>query len=209
MQNIIDPILYLSFLATSLVLIILPGPNVLVIVSTSLTYGSKRGLQTVLGTSSAMLIQLVIAALGTTWLVTSLMQGFQWVRWLGIVYLLYLGIDHIRKMLRQSNNDAATLTACGTFSRGFVVSLTNPKTILFFSAFFPQFVVNNGLYFLQITVYSITFLILAMLLDSLYAILAAKMNSIYQGQHLHKLHHGVSGTLFIGAATWLALMKRI
>lgn len=76
-------------------IIIIPGPNVLVVISTSLAYGRARGLQTVAGTSAAMLVQLFIAALGTAWFVSALASGFLWLKWLGVGYLFYLGIRHL------------------------------------------------------------------------------------------------------------------
>lgn len=80
-----DSLLFFTFIITSVALIVIPGPNVLVVVSTSISFGTKRGIQTVLGTSSAMIVQLLIAAISTTWFVNSVSEGFEWIRWLGIV----------------------------------------------------------------------------------------------------------------------------
>ncbi|MCG8415024.1 MAG: LysE family transporter, partial [Pseudomonadales bacterium] len=85
--------LYLSFVLVSLLVIAMPGPNILVIVSTSITAGTKRGLQTVIGTSLAMIVQLAVAALGTTGLLVLLNNGLRWLKWAGVLYLLYLAIS--------------------------------------------------------------------------------------------------------------------
>jgi threonine/homoserine/homoserine lactone efflux protein len=100
MSSMMEINLYLAFLVASFILIVVPGPNVLVIMSTSLAHGARRGLQTVLGTSSAMIIQLLVAALGTAWFVESMSEGFAWVRWLGVCYLAYLGFSHIYRFKR-------------------------------------------------------------------------------------------------------------
>ena len=81
----------LAFIFAALVVILLPGPNVLVIISTSVINGLKSGLLTVAGTSSAMAIQLTVTAMGSAWLVETLTNGFSLLRWAGVVYLMYLG----------------------------------------------------------------------------------------------------------------------
>jgi len=200
--------LYITFVLASIVLIVVPGPNVLVVISTSVTHGTARGLQTVLGTSSAMMIQLSVAALGTTWIVKSLAHGFEWLRWAGVGYLLILGIKHLRQMHTRPDEKARAMSASGSYWRGFFVSLTNPKTILFFSAFLPQFVSEGALYQQQIMVLSATFLVLAATLDSLYAILAGRISMHFKERDWYRFQNGVSGTLFIGAGVWLALLRR-
>lgn len=198
-----DNLLYIGFVLTSIALIIVPGPNVLVITSTSISHGTKRGLQTVLGTSLAMVFQLFIAASGTAWVVASINQGFYILKWLGIAYLLYLGISYLAGF--SSSKQGPDISASAMFTRGFVVSLTNPKTILFFSAFLPQFAIPSGDYVAQIFILSITFLALAMILDSLYAILAGRVGRFIQGK---KTHNRFSGLLYTGAAIWLASLKK-
>jgi len=194
----------LAFILVSVVIIIIPGPNVLVIVSTSIVQGKVRGLQTVAGTSTAMLIQLGIAALGTSWFVSTMANGLVWVKWLGVVYLLYLGLNHL---LAISNTFNTQISAVCTFQRGFWVSLTNPKTILFFSAFLPQFTSTAISYQLQIVMLSLIFWLLAVALDSGYALLADKLSSTLRIKGLANYQHGVSGVLYLGAGTILATTK--
>ena len=203
-----DLMLFVSFLVVSVGLIVIPGPNVLLIISTSISHGKTRGLQTVVGTSVGLCIQLSIAALGTTWFVGALAQGFQYLKWFGIAYLAYLGVCHLYRACKpdQSNPE---LGATSTFSRGFFVSLTNPKTILFFSAFLPQFITPNAAYGPQIIVLSLTFLILAVLLDSCWALLAGKFQRIFRTPNLQRLQNGISGSLYLGASAWLASIRRM
>ena len=194
----------LAFILVSIGIIIIPGPNVSVVVSTSIAHGKVRGLQTVAGTSTAMLIQLGIAALGTTWFVATLANGFVWLKWLGVIYLLYLGVSHL---LAFRNAAKTQISAVGTFQRGFCVSLTNPKTILFFSAFLPQFTAPAISYQLQIAALSLIFWFLAVVIDSGYALLAHQLSSILKTKYLSKYQHGVSGALYLGAGTILATTK--
>lgn len=195
----------LAFIFVSILVIILPGPNVLVIVSTSVSHGKLRGLQTVIGTSTAMVIQLFIAAIGTAWFVASLTQGFLWLKWAGVIYLIYLGIKNLLDAV--SHFEAKPISAIGSFQRGFWISLTNPKTILFFSAFLPQFVSPSESYLVQIVLLSSVFWIMATLLDSGYALVAAKVTSFLRHKKLHRYQSGLSGLLYLAAGATLAIAK--
>ncbi len=85
--------LYLAFVAATVALIALPGPNVALIVANSVAYGRRFGLVTVAGTSAAMVPQLVLTVLGMTGVLTLAGHLFEWVRWIGVAYLVYLGIQ--------------------------------------------------------------------------------------------------------------------
>lgn len=196
----------LLFIIVSAGIIVIPGPNVLVIISTSISHGRVRGLQTVAGTSTAMAIQLLIAALGTSYFVSSLATGFLWLKWLGAAYLLYLGIKHIFIAFR-SRQPAPKVSAIGSFQRGFWVSLTNPKTILFFGAFLPQFTVQSSSYASQVALLSLLFLGLAVLFDSIYAILSSRLAALTSSPSLAKYQNGISGVLYCAASSLLAGAK--
>jgi threonine/homoserine/homoserine lactone efflux protein len=203
-----DTALLLTFLIVSVALIVVPGPNVLVIVSTSVTHGRVRGLQTVAGTTLAMFIQLVIAALATTGIVHLLADGLYVLKWAGVAYLSYLGVQHLRRACTECDASLA-LTGASSFFRGFMVSLTNPKTIIFFAAFLPQFVSYPGDYVRQLALLSAVFLVLAALLDSCYAVLAAGLKSYLERRQLRRFQHGLGAILYLGASAWLAGMRRL
>jgi homoserine/homoserine lactone efflux protein len=197
----------LTFVLISAVFIVSPGPNVIVIISTSLQAGKKRGLQTVLGTSVAQAIQLVIAAIGTTWFLTLLSRGLFWLKWIGVVYLLFLGVTSLISFVKKE--EGAQSSALGSFQRGFWVSLTNPKTILFFSAFLPQFVMESANYVEQIALLSLLFWLLALVLDSTWALLAGQTKKLFAGRNIARIQNGVSGTLYITASGVLAGSNRL
>ena len=195
----------LFFILLSIGLIVTPGPNVLVIVSTSIAHGRQRGLQTVAGTASAMGLQLLIAALGTSWLVASLVQGFIWLRWLGVIYLCYLGASHLVSAIKIRKT--IPVSALGSFTRGFVVSLTNPKTILFFGAFLPQFVHSSADYLPQIALLSLIFWLLALFSDTGYVLLASRFSSLLKRQKIAKAENAITGVLYLGAGATLAVTR--
>ena len=133
--------LYLAFVAASTILIVIPGPNVLLVISTALKDGVRPALLTVAGTSSAMVLQLTVAVGGLTSLVLVLSEWFEILRWVGVIYLAYLGVQTLREKPAGTAAGAPPKAADRVpFARGFLVSLTNPKTLLFFAAFLLQFV---------------------------------------------------------------------
>jgi threonine/homoserine/homoserine lactone efflux protein len=116
--------LYLGFVLASTILILIPGPNVSLIVANSIAYGTRYGLLTVAGTSSAIVVQLALATLGLTATLDILAGWFAWIRWIGVGYLLYLGVrqwiaapvDLTRTKPQPRSFRAITL-------RGFLISL--------------------------------------------------------------------------------------
>ena len=197
----------ISFLLVSAVFIAVPGPNILVIVSTTLTSGKLRGLQTVAGTTLAMIIQLAIAALGTSLLLSTLSQGLIWLKWCGVAYLLFLGINSLYAFFTHKKSKQPSATT--SIQRGFWVSLTNPKTILFFSAFLPQFANADSAYLPQIVIFSGSFLLLAVTIDCSYAIMSAKLKWLLASKDIDRVSNGVSGAFFIGAGGLLANTNRV
>lgn len=193
-----------SFIVVSIGVIVMPGPNVLVVVSTSISHGKLRGLQTVVGTSAAMAIQLFIAAAGTAWFVATLTEGFFWLKWVGVAYLLYLGTKQLRYTASKTQPQ---ISAFSSFHRGFWVSLSNPKTILFFGAFLPQFTVPSQPYISQILSLSAIFWLLAIVLDSGYALLSHKLGALLKSKTLTKHQNRASGLLYLGAGATLAATK--
>ncbi|MFM1896528.1 MAG: hypothetical protein RLZZ385_1602 [Pseudomonadota bacterium] len=195
----------LLFALVATLVIVIPGPNVLVVVATALQHGRRRGLQTVMGTSSAMVVQLTVAALGTAGLVNLLRDGFFYLKWAGVGYLTWIGVN---MLLHAHRRVPTSVTAMCSFQRGFWVSLTNPKTILFFGAFLPQFVLGSEPYLPQIALLSGIFWILAVLLDSSYALLAAAAAGLLRNPRREIWAGRLGGLVYVGAATLLAGLRQ-
>ena len=203
-----DPGLYAAFVAATVALIVLPGPNVGVIVATSLRHGRRAGLVTVAGTSAAMLPQLLLVVLGLTGALSLTGHLFEWVRWAGVAYLLALGIVAWRSP--DSDPVEGQLPAPPSRSlllRGAVVSLTNPKTLLFYGAFFPQFVTPGPNIADQLVLLAVTFLSVVTLLDCGWAMLAARLQRILAGSG--SVRRRMEGGLYMAAAALLAGTRRV
>jgi len=199
--------LYLAFIVATAILMLIPGPNVALIVATSVRCGARFGLLIVAGTSTAILVQLVLTVLGLSAALGALGAWFEWIRWLGVAYLVFLG-------LRQWRADPAPMalgppaagSAARLYGRGFAVSLANPKTLLFYGAFFPQFISPDAAALPQSLILAASFLALAILIDGSWAVLAGRARYLL-ARH-GRLRNRVSGGLLIGAGLGLALARR-
>ena len=172
--------LYLAFVAASALLIALPGPNVALIVANSIAHGARYGLLTVAGTASAMVLQLALTVAGMATLITVMADWFDLLRWIGVGYLVYLGIRTWRAAPVDLDRTAAEpRRPLAIWSRGFLVSLTNPKTLLFYGAFLPQFVGTDAADPRhRLVLLSATFLVIAIALDSAWALAAARFRRL-------------------------------
>jgi threonine/homoserine/homoserine lactone efflux protein len=199
--------LYLAFVAATAVLILMPGPNVALIVANSVAHGVRYGLLTVAGTSSAMVLQLALTILGMTTLLAVMADWFEWLRWIGVGYLVYLGIQAWRApAVDLTKAPPQPRAARAIFLRGFLVSMTNPKTLLFYGAFLPQFVSAEADLTAQLVLLSATFLAIAVLLDGVWALLASRFRAALAVNG--KLRNRLTGGLLIGAGAGLAMARR-
>ena len=202
----IDPALFLAFVAATTVLMLIPGPNVALIVSNSVAYGSRYGLITVGGTTSAMIVQLAIAAFGMTEALGMLGHWFEWLRWIGVAYLIYLGLMHWRAPVPELTNTAPEpKSARAIYTRALLVSLTNPKLLLFYGAFFPQFVNLDRSVDRQIVVLSATFIAVSVALDGSWALLAARARRALASHG--RLRNRIAGGLLIAAGIGLGVAR--
>lgn len=202
-----SPGLYLSFLAASLALLLLPGPNVAIIVASSIERGRAAGLWTVAGTSAAMVVQLTFVVAGLSALAVWLADHFEWLRWAGVAYLVAIGIVAWRSGRSDGASDEhAPESGERHWLRGFLVSLTNPKTLLFYGAFMPQFVTPEGDPVLQLAALAATFVVMAVVVDAGWALLAARVRSALALPA--RLRARITGGLLLGAAAGLAVVRR-
>ncbi|MBS0562410.1 MAG: LysE family translocator [Proteobacteria bacterium] len=199
--------LYAAFVAATAVLILIPGPNVSLIVANAVAYGTGFGLLTVAGTSAALALQLALTALGMTAVLGALATWFEWLRWIGVAYLIWLGIRAWRAPPTDlTRTRAQPRSARGIFLRGFLVSLTNPKTLLFFGAFFPQFISLGRPVGPQVALLCATFLVIAVLLDGAWALAAGRARALLGARP--RLRNRLTGGLLMGAGVGLALARK-
>ena len=201
--------LYLAFVAATVVLIAFPGPNVTLIVANSLTYGSRRALMTVAGTQAAQFLQLAAVVIGMTSLLHLLAASFEVLRWIGVGYLLWLGVQRWRADGAGLNGDTtAAASSRQLFWQGFVVSATNPKVLFFYAAFFPQFIDPTAAAMPQLVALSATFITIAAVIDGGYALAGGRSRGWLVNRARARLTDRITGTMLIGTGLWLAFARR-
>ncbi len=198
---------FLAFVAATALLMVIPGPNVALIVANSVAHGTRFGLLTVAGTASGVVVQLTLTVLGASAALDFLAAGFDWLRWLGVAYLIWLGVAAWRAPpvdLTQVRPQARSVRTI--YLRGLLVCLTNPKTLLFCGAFLPQFVTPGPDATRQLVLLAVTFFIVSTVLDSLWAVLAGRLRAVLAARA--RLRNRLTGGLMIGAGLGLALARR-
>ncbi len=186
----------LLFVTGAAILLVIPGPAVTYVVSRSIGHGRSAGLVSVLGIVAGTLCHVVAAALGISAVLASSALAFQFVKYLGAAYLIYLGIKTLRSTDQQLLTEAGNETSLARiFGQGFLVNLLNPKTALFFLAFLPQFVdPARGHVALQILQLGILFALMGWCSDSIYALIAGTVAEKIRGSlRLRRIQRNVSG----------------
>lgn len=201
--------LYSAFVLATAVLIILPGPIVSLVIANSLTHGTRTGLLTVGGAQAAVVIQLIVVALGLTSIMAVMAEWFDWLRWVGAAYLIWLGIQKWRaKPLLPEERPSGNARGSAVFWQGFLVAMTNPKLLLFLAAFFPQFMDPAAPIGPQLALLCPTFLVVAALFDGSYALVAGRARGWMRNRRHIQIGERVVGSFLIGAGAWLALARR-
>src|SRR3954467_5655741 len=140
--------LYLAFVAACIALALLPGPVVTLIIANGLRHGTRAALVNLAGVQAGLGIVIGIVAVGLTWLMATMGYWFDWVRFAGAAYLVWLGIKLIRAPVEGLTADEPPPPPRGGFFlQGLLVLLSNPKVLVFFGAFIPQFMDMNQPHF--------------------------------------------------------------
>ena len=204
----IEPSKLYLFMGAALALLLIPGPAVLYITARSASQGRMAGLVSVLAIETANFIQASAAALGLSAILLSSALAFDVVKYLGAAYLIYLGI---RKLLASDNGSENETVKQESLSRiywqGFAVNILNPKTALFFFAFLPQFVdPTKGNVTGQNLLLGAIFVGMAIITDSMYALLASSLASKLSGnRRFQKGGRYFAGLVYIGLGITTAL----
>jgi threonine/homoserine/homoserine lactone efflux protein len=199
----------LLFVSAALLLLVIPGPAVFYIVGRSIGHGRGAGLVSALGIGAGSLVHTAAAAVGLSALLMSSAVAFAAVKYLGAAYLVYLGIQKLRREEPfELSGDAPRVKLSRIFAQGIVVNVLNPKAALFFFAFLPQFVdTSRGNVAAQILFLGVLFGVLGVMSDSLWALFAGTFASrLRRNPRWMRTQRYVSGGMLIslGVATAFA-----
>ncbi len=202
--------IWITFVITAIIILIIPGPTIIFVIGQSLVHGRKVGIPlsagVVLGDATCILLSL----LGLSTFLSMFSAAFSIVKFLGAAYLIYLGISMIKSntKLRRTHLHEEKYNAKSVFRDVFLVNALNPKGIIFYSAFMPQFVNPSGNIIMQFTILGITFLLLAFANVIFYSLLAAQMNNFFQTKISTSIFNLSGGICLICAGLYAATVNQ-
>jgi len=198
---------FIVFCGAAMALALVPGPTVTVIIANSLRFGTRAGLINVAGTQAGFVIWLAIAALGLDAAIKVMGAWFDILRWAGAIYLVWLGI----KMFMAKGDLAVAVDRArprgSFFLQGFVVIMSNPKMLVLFGAMIPPFLSKDGNMMQQTLLLGLTFMVIAAVGDTLYALLAGKAGTWLSRSRIRAIEI-VSGICLTAGGVWMALRGR-
>lgn len=200
----------LAFLAAALIIIVIPGPGVLFTIGRALSLGKRAAIVSVLGHALGVFVSLLGVAVGLGTILAASAIALTAVKWAGALYLIYLGVQSIRerKALRAALQSELPLVSDSRVARqGFIVGLTNPKSIVFFSAVLPHFAEPSaGWLPLQFLILGTLFLVVAVISDSIWGLAAASARTWFaKSPGRLEAVGGAGGVLIVGLGASVAL----
>lgn len=206
----IDEHLLMLFLVTTFVVVLSPGPAVIAVVREALSGGFKQAFGAILGIAVANVVYFILSATGIAALIIASSLLFMIIKWLGVLYLLYLGSMAIFSKngpLFLSKKENRSHNVRKAFLRGFYLELANPKALLYFSALLPQFINITEPIFPQLTLYCLITFALDLICYSLYAYLASRSTIFSERPLVTKVVNRMAGSLLIFAGLKMAVIE--
>ncbi len=203
---------WLAFAAASAVLLAIPGPTILLVISYALGHGRKMAGATVAGVALGDFTAMTASMLGLGALLATSAAVFTLLKWVGAAYLIWLGIKLWRApasgFAASGDGTAPLERPLRIFLHTYVVTALNPKSILFFVAFLPQFLDLSRPLLAQMVIFETTFLVLATLNAATYALLASFARQTIRKPEVQKIVNRTGGSLLIGAGLLTAGLRR-
>jgi threonine/homoserine/homoserine lactone efflux protein len=196
-----DPSRLALFVGAALLLLVVPGPSVLYVVTQSVSYGRRAGIVSVAGITTGTLVHIAAATIGLSALLASSTLAFDVVKYLGAAYLIVVGLRRLAGLEKAERAEVPGRRSLGRLYRqGIVVNVLNPKTALFFLAFLPQFVDSTrGAAWAQILLLGLLFAGLGFLSDGVWALVAGTLGErLRSSRRFPQVQRYVSGSVFVG-----------
>ncbi len=191
--------IWITYVATVLLLMSTPGPSQLLMLSNSAANGLGRGLFTAAGDLTANLLQMLAAGLGLAALIATSGSALAVIKWLGVAYLVFLGIRSIMMAKRTAATDAVRASRKALWMQGFITSAANPKAVVFFAALFPLFIDGALPFWSQFAILSVTYLTIDGLFLTAYGASASWLAKRLQGTARIWLDRAGGGFMILAA----------
>ena len=197
---------WLTFTFVTATFLLIPGPTILLVISYSLIRGRKAVFALLLGVGLGDIVAMILSFIGVGLLLQTVAIAFQFLKWIGAAYLIWLGIRMWRSASESMELSAKTDNKVwhAIMANAFVITALNPKSIVFFLAFLPQFINSEKPFILQSLILGSTFLVLAILSVLFYSLLASFTGQQMQLSLIHRWTNRIGGCLLIGAGGMIA-----
>ncbi len=203
--------LWLAYVVTSAIVLAIPGPTILLVLSYAIAHGRPAALPLVAGVALGDSVAITLSLIGLGTLLAASAFWFTVIKWFGGLYLIYLGYrllrDSGRPLVMQA--DTREVSARKLFGNAFVVTALNPKSIVFFIALLPQFISAEHAAPPQLFILGITFVVLATIGATSYALFAASIRRFLSSPRAQRAYGLLGGGLLCGAGVWALSAKRV
>jgi threonine/homoserine/homoserine lactone efflux protein len=199
-----------TFVLAAAIVLVIPGPTILLVISQAISHGRKAVIPLVAGVTLGDFTAMTLSLLGLGAILSASAVFFSVLKWIGAVYLIYLGIKLWRSN-PEKNDIRFTVTGSSNrslFKNAFFVTASNPKSIAFFVAFLPQFINGQSEAFFQFLILGATFLFLASFNATLYAVFAGQLSDKVQNSKVRRWLNRGGGSVLICAGLATATLKR-
>jgi threonine/homoserine/homoserine lactone efflux protein len=202
--------LWLSFVGTVLIIGITPGPSVLLATANSMSYGTKKTLGTIFGDLTANSLQIILSSAGLASIVISSGEVFSAIKWIGVGYLIYMGLNKIlsKPVAGNFKKQQKERSFFKLYQEGFLMSASNPKAIVFFAALFPLFIHEQHAFVPQVLILGITYLAIDGICLLVYVSFASKLKQYLEDAQKVHLQNKIIGSLLIFSGLMLSMVKR-
>ena len=202
--------MYIAFVVAAMVILVIPGPTIILVISQAVAHGRRSVVPLAAGVVCGDFTAMTLSLCGLGAILSASAAVFVILKWVGAVYLVYLGIRLWRsnpgyQSIPRAANDAS---AGSLFRSAYIVTALNPKGIAFFVAFMPQFIDPRNPVPAQLLLLGATFLLLAVTNATLYAVFAGHLSDTLRKSHVHKWFNRCGGCALIGAGIITAGMRR-
>jgi len=202
---------WIAFFVIETALCLTPGPAVLLVLSQALTRGSLNAIWSISGILAANTFYFVLSATGIGAILLASYDLFFAIKWLGAAYLVWLGVSAFlgkSKSLAVRRGDAQPVRASRLFLNGFILHMSNPKALLFFTALLPQFINPHAAIIPQVAILALTSVVIEFLVQLFYAVLAGRAAQFASRPRFARITERVAGSLLIGAGIGMAALRR-
>ena len=202
--------MWIAFVIAATILMVIPGPTIILVISQAIAYGRRALIPLVFGVVLGDFTAMSLSLLGLGAILATSAEAFFVLKWIGAIYLIYLGIKHWRSNSegRKISFATAGVSNRSLFKNAFVVTALNPKGIVFFVAFLPQFISPIGHAAPQFLILGATFLLLAAINATLYAVFAGHLGETVQNSRARRWFNRCAGSALIGAGVFTAAIQR-